>query len=222
MKFLILVFFFVPYLTSGQLSTLLLETLKKNPGLITTLQSNPELLKSVLGGAARGPKPQVDQCEPLRKQNKVLKQMVLAVTGSDPTSAAASDLFITEKLPRNQRILDPTQALLQKVAAVQQQQPAEPSISLKSILITPSATWTTSMTTTSYVTTVTHTETSEVPIILRGQRVIHESFFMIESAKLRLSSRWRQEMHFIGFKSPFLMSYFAFKTSYQAGFSRCQ
>lgn len=176
MKLCVLIFFFVPYLTSGQLSTLLLEALKKNPGLITTLQSNPELLKSVLSSQQQSRQPK-DQCEPLRKQNKVLKQMVLAVTGSDPTVAAeSSDLFITEELPRNQRILDPTQALLQRVV----DQPAgKPSISLKSKLITPSATWTTSMTTTSYVTTVTHTETSEVPIILRGSRVRFINFLKL-------------------------------------------
>ena len=74
---------------------------------------------------------------------------------------------------KSQQVVNPVQALLNQV---QQQQPQpqqqlKPSISLTSSLVTPPATWTTSMTTTSYVTTVTHTETQEVPIILRGQKV---------------------------------------------------
>ena len=47
-----------------------------------------------------------------------------------------------------------------------------PSVSLKSSLVTPSATWTTIHSTTSYETTVVHTESTEVPILWRGNKVI--------------------------------------------------
>ena len=47
-----------------------------------------------------------------------------------------------------------------------------PSVSLKSSLVTPTATWTTISSTTSYETTVVHTESTEVPILWRGNKVI--------------------------------------------------
>ena len=110
------------------------------------------------------PEPQqIDQCLSLRKQNKLLRQMIFSVTGSDPA----------ELLPEQPRsFVDPTQAFLNQLQGVSQKvEPPKLSTSLKSLLITPSATWTTSEMTTSYITTVTHTETSKVPILLRGQRV---------------------------------------------------
>ena len=47
-----------------------------------------------------------------------------------------------------------------------------PSVSLKSSLVTPSATWTTLHSTTSYDTTVIHTDSTEVPILWRGSKVV--------------------------------------------------
>ena len=92
--------------------------------------------------------------------------MIFSVTGSDP----ANLLPEIREQPRTLG-LDPTQALLNQLQGVSNPEPPKPSVSYKSVLITPSATWTTSEMTTSYVTTVTHTETSKVPILLRGQRV---------------------------------------------------
>ena len=46
-----------------------------------------------------------------------------------------------------------------------------PSVSLKSSLVTPSATWTTIHSTTSYATTVVHTDSTEVPILWRGSKI---------------------------------------------------
>lgn len=156
--FLVFLTLFVPFVTC-QLSQLLLETIKQNPAILSSLQNNPDLLRNILLNQQRNKPQEADQqCAALRKQNKLLKQMIFSVTGNEAI------------LPRQERILDPAQVLLQQV---EEEKPkfVEPQISLKSVLITPSATWTTSMTTTSYVTTVTHTETSEVPIILRGSRV---------------------------------------------------
>ena len=181
---------------TGQLSQLLIDTLKQNPSLLASLQNNPELLKSLLLQTQRSqqpiqvqsrptlpprrvaPKPQIsvqhqpDQCATLRKQNKLLRQMIFSVTGSDP-----ADIF--PEFREQPRSLDPTQLFINQlqqggngVSLKPEPAPApKPSISLKSVLITPSATWTTSEMTTSYITTVTHTETSKVPILLRGQRV---------------------------------------------------
>ena len=80
------------FLITGQLSQLLIDTLKQNPSLISSLQNNPELLKSLLLQTQRSQqpiqvqqprptlpprrvvpavKPQIvqDQCSTLRKQN---------------------------------------------------------------------------------------------------------------------------------------------------------
>ena len=168
--FIILVF--VPSIIHSQLSTqLLLQTLKQNPSL---LLSNPELLRRVIS-ATNQPQlsqpqlvqqPRRDECSALKKQNKLLRQMLSSVTGP----GVLNDLDFTESV-KSQQVVNPVQALLNQVQQQQPQQQLKPSISLTSSLVTPPATWTTSMTTTSYVTTVTHTETQEVPIILRGQKV---------------------------------------------------
>ena len=47
-----------------------------------------------------------------------------------------------------------------------------PSVSVRSQLVTPSATWTELLSTTSYQTTITQTETSEVPILWRGKKIV--------------------------------------------------
>lgn len=186
--------FLLPLCITGQLTQQLIDALKRNPALISSLQNNPELLKSLLLQTQRQnqqqqqqiqqPKPslpqalqqrrrlspepqQVDQCSTLRKQNKLLRQMIFSVTGSDP-----ADLF-PEFREQPRSFVDPTQAFLNQLQGVSQKvEPPKLSTSLKSVLITPSATWTTSEMTTSYITTVTHTETSKVPILLRGQRVV--------------------------------------------------
>ena len=174
--------------------------MKRNPALISSLQNNPELLKSLLLQTQRqnqqkqqiqqqqqqiqqlkpqslpqalqqrrrlSPEPQqVDQCSTLRKQNKLLRQMIFSVTGSDPAD------LLPEFREQPRSFVDPTQAFLNQLQGVSQKaEPPKLSTSLKSVLITPSATWTTSEMTSSYITTVTHTETSKVPIVLRGQRV---------------------------------------------------
>ena len=63
--------------------------------------------------------------------------------------------------------LNPSHALLNQL-----QVEKAPSVSLKSSLVTPSATWTTLHSTTSYQTTVVHTESTEVPILWRGSKVV--------------------------------------------------
>ena len=171
---------FVPLLCWGQLQQLL-STIQQNPALLTSLQSNPELLRTLLssGALTAQPVPQParrpkrptqlaqleDQCLAVKKQNKLLRQMVLSVAGED--SLNQLDILAPVNRPR-ENLIDPAALLLKQANSA----PVQPSISLKSELVTPAATWTTSMTTTSYVTTVTHTETSEVPIILRGKKVL--------------------------------------------------
>lgn len=186
--------FLLPLCITGQLTQQLIDALKRNPALISSLQNNPELLKSLLLQTQRqnqqqqqqiqqakpslpqalqqrrrlSPEPQqVDQCSTLRKQNKLLRQMIFSVTGSDPAD------LLPEFREQPRSFVDPTQAFLNQLQGVSQKaEPPKLSTSLKSVLITPSATWTTSEMTTSYITTVTHTETSKVPILLRGQRVV--------------------------------------------------
>ena len=89
--------------------------------------------------------------------------MIFSVTGSDPAD------LLPEFREQPRSFVDPTQAFLNQLQGVSQK--VEPPKLSNSVLITPSATWTTSEMTTSYITTVTHTETSKVPILLRGQRV---------------------------------------------------
>ena len=167
---------FVPSIIHSQLSTqLLLQTLQQNPSL---LLSNPELLRRVISATQQPqpqpqlvPQPRRDECSAIKKQNKLLRQMLSSVTGP----GVLNDLDFNESI-KSQQVVNPVQALLNQVQ--QAPEPPQPSISLTSSLVTPPATWTTSMTTTSYVTTVTHTETQEVPIILRGQKVfLLQNFF---------------------------------------------
>jgi len=173
MKKLFLILVFVPFIHSQLSTQLLLETLKQNPSL---LLSNPELLRTVISaGKTQQPQPRREDCSALKKQNKLLRQMLSSVTGP----GILNDLDFTESV-KSQQVVNPAQ-LLKPVA----QAPPKPTISLTSSLVTPPATWTTSMTTTSYVTTVTHTETQEVPIILRGQKVvttIYESHTQVVTA----------------------------------------
>jgi ribosomal protein L16 Arg81 hydroxylase len=95
--------FLLPLCITGQLTQQLIDALKRNPALISSLQNNPELLKSLLLQTQRQnqqqqqqiqqPKPglpqalqqrrrlndepqQLDQCSTLRKQNKLLRQMI--------------------------------------------------------------------------------------------------------------------------------------------------
>jgi len=183
----VLLLFLMPLCITGQLSQLLIQTLKQNPSLISSLQSNPQLLKSLLLQTQQQqqiqPKPSLprsfnqqprrlsqepqDQCTNLKKQNKLLRQMIFSVTGSDP-----ADLLPEFREQPRTSGLDPTQALLNQLQGVSKPEPPKPSYSYKSVLVTPAATWTTSEMTTSYITTVTHIETSKVPILLRGQRVV--------------------------------------------------
>lgn len=140
----------------------LLATLKQNPSLISSLQANPQLLSTLLA-SQQIQQPVVDQCASVKKQNKLLRQMILSVAGGHDLGQDLDILGLASE--QDQKVINPTEALLQQVARQQ------PQISLSTILVTPTPTWTTSMTTTSYITTVTHTETSEVPIILRGAKV---------------------------------------------------
>ena len=114
--------------------------------------------------------------------------MVLSVAGEDTLNQLD---ILAPVHSRRDKLLDPAAALLLNQAQNSiVQPPPQPSISLKSELVTPPATWTTSMTTTSYVTTVTHTETSEVPIILRGKKVrsVRSDRTMYLSSKLAISN----------------------------------
>lgn len=124
--------FLLPLCITGQLTQQLINALKRNPALISSLQNNPELLKSLLLQTQRQnqqqqqqiqqSKPQslpqalqqrrlqepqqIDQCLSLRKQNKLLRQMIFSVTGSDPA----------ELLPEQPRsFVDPTQAFFKSV-----------------------------------------------------------------------------------------------------------
>ncbi len=138
---------------------------------------------------------QQDQCSALRVQNARLRQMISAVLeGKDlppSSSSLPSDLtskrrtdFLTEALNhghhfqssggggrglgRPQRELNKAQLLLNRVA----QENKEPRVSLERVLVTPSATWSTLVDSSTFVTTVTESLTTELPIILRGSKVI--------------------------------------------------
>ena len=175
---------FVPLLCWGQLQQLL-STIQQNPALLTSLQSNPELLRTLLSSGALSAQPaqpaalaqarrpkrptqQEEQCLAVKKQNKLLRQMVLAVAGEDSLNQLDILAPVNNGRPR-ENLIDPAALLLKQANS---RAPVQPSFSLKSELVTPAATWTTSMTTTSYVTTVTHTETQSIPIFLRGKKVL--------------------------------------------------
>ena len=79
-----------------------------------------------------------------------------------------------------------------------------PSVSLKSSLVTPVATWTTLHSTTSYGTTVVHTDSTEVPILWRGSKVITTVYntetLSVTATEIKTSSKlvtptptWRTE-----------------------------
>jgi hypothetical protein len=176
-----------------QLQTLV-ETIKANPALLSRLQSNPEvlrLLQSQLNKQQQQQQQQpttprrqsflepqqpsfdVQQCSALKKQNQLLRQMILSVTGGEDITDLDFMLNRDQRrlLGQQQKPQNHRQNNHQNQGLLQHFVDAQPIISLKSVLVTPSATWTTSMTTTSYVTTVTHTETSSLPIIIRGKKV---------------------------------------------------
>lgn len=90
------------------------------------------------------------------------------IEGGDPDLGflEAEDEAIRPSFRRNQRELDTAQILLNQ--AVQN----KPTISLKTVLVTPTPTMSTFVETTSYVTTVVEEIVSKVPIILRGNKVI--------------------------------------------------
>lgn len=198
LTFLLSLLIFVPCLCAAQLQQLL-STIQQNPALLSTLQSNPELLRSLLSSTGKLSQPQQQQpssqfieseCSALKKQNKLLRNMVLSVAGEDTLNQLD---ILAPVHSRRDKLLDPAAALLLNQAQNSiVQQPPQPSISLKSELVTPPATWTTSMTTTSYVTTVTHTETSEVPIILRGKKVVttilEEGTQVVTATEIKTSS----------------------------------
>ena len=55
-------------------------------------------------------------------------------------------------------------------------QSLQPSVSLRSQLVTPIATWTQLLSSTSYETTLTQTESTEVPILWRGKKTVTTIF----------------------------------------------
>ena len=112
------------------------------------------------------------QCAALRQQNKRLKQIVRALTETDsglppPTRGVSSSenhlLFAAG--PRSQRELNPAQLLLQQAVEV-------PSVSVTRVLVTPTPTFSTDVQTTSYQTVITTSVTTELPILVRGQKIV--------------------------------------------------
>lgn len=168
----------------------LAQALQQNPQLAHQLQQNPELLANLreklveLNGQRhiqRQRQPRIrGRCNGLRKQNKLLRQMLLSVTDEnahadepdyadpfqfrndpnyeDPLQFEESQIHLSKKLSPVEVLLNQAQRL--------------PSASIKSSLVTPSATWSTIYSTTSYDTTFIHTESTEVPIFFRGNRII--------------------------------------------------
>lgn len=100
MKKLFLILVFVPFIHSQLSTQLLLETLKQNPSL---LLSNPELLRTVISaGKTQQPAPRRDTCSALKKQNKLLRQMLSSLTGP----GILNDLDFTESV-KSQQVVNP-------------------------------------------------------------------------------------------------------------------
>ena len=116
---------FVPSIIHSQLSTqLLLQTLQQNPSL---LLSNPELLRRVISATQQPqpqpqlvPQPRRDECSAIKKQNKLLRQMLSSVTGP----GVLNDLDFNESI-KSQQVVNPVQALLNQVQ--QAPEPPRPS-----------------------------------------------------------------------------------------------
>lgn len=129
------------------------------------------------------------QCNNLRKQNKLLRQMLLSETNDDildevpvdedPFQFDASQIHLSK--------LSPPNALLNQL-----QVEKAPSVSLRSSLVTPSATWTTLHSTTSYETVVVHTDSTEVPILWRGSMrlttVLNSETLTVTATEIKTSS----------------------------------
>ena len=62
--------------------------------------------------------------------------------------------------------------LLNNILVFFAQENKGPKVSVESVLVTPSATWSTVVESSSYLTTVTESLTTELPIILRGSKVV--------------------------------------------------
>ena len=169
--------------SSVQFQTLLLA-LQRNPALLQQLRGNPNLVKGLLlqqqqqKSSPASSIPLTDTCSDLRKQNARLKQMISAVLdGRDVDrllfnegGLKSSGLFPLANQARSQRELSQSAAknlLNQAVIA----KPPQPEVSLRSLLVTPTPTWTEVVATTSYETAVTREVTTELPIIVRGNKV---------------------------------------------------
>lgn len=178
-----------------QFQLALLKAIQQNPSLIQTIRSNPALVQSLLlqqQKSASSSVPQkvlypfssskglsdlglTDQCSALRHQNARLKQIIRAFTDDVPPAAAllhgglgggGDNLLLNQALGRSQRELNPAQLLLQQAV-----QDTTPKISVQKVLVTPSATWSTVVSSSLYETTVTTSLSTEVPIIIRGNKV---------------------------------------------------
>ncbi len=188
-------------LVALQRNPALVQQLRSNPALIRSLkaellkkQQQQQQQQQQHGAASRWsssrPKQRdEDQCGALRIQNARLKQMISAVLeGKDVASSSDLGLssspkrrtgFLEEALShghhvgrsqggRPQRELNKAQLLLNRVA----QENKEPRVTVERVLVTPSATWSTVVDSSTFVTTITESLTTELPIILRGSKVI--------------------------------------------------
>jgi hypothetical protein len=158
-----------PLTLSTQWQTLLL-TLQQNPSLVQQLRNNPTLFRNLQNGLAKPTSSPSDQCHMLKKQNERLKQIIQAFMEDNyhyPISSGDDYDLLNQALERRQRELNTAQLLLNQAARTN-----SVSTSVQRILVTPTPTWSTIVETSSYATLVTRPVSTEVPIILRGSKVI--------------------------------------------------
>ena len=106
--------------------------------------------------------PYNNQCRPFKKNCCLFLPQV-------PRGQELALDLLPSPAPSPANLLIPQQAKPVAAANLLQQLP---SISVHSQLVTPTATWTELLSTTSYQTTITQTETSEVPILWRGKKIV--------------------------------------------------
>jgi len=180
-----------PSATTGSQWQALLLAIQQNPALTRQLRASP-------GGPTLAALE--DDCSAVRAENLRLKQLLATLLSERTTTNSQPRLQGKELLAqaltggvhsptqRSQRELSPAQRLLNQVA---QRNVAgggsKPWTAVQQVLVTPTATWSEVVQSSTYLTTVSSDVTTELPILLRGSKVtttiVEPSMFTGEEEK---------------------------------------
>lgn len=164
---------------------LLLATLQRNPALLQQLRSNPavisQLQRTLLQQQKTSNPSQVSrhnrfsrpspsesqQCSQLKKQNAKLKKILRELTDIDD-----GDLLVAGESVRSQREFQALGGLRNQAGISRPLRAPQPSLSVKTVIVTPTPTWTTLVDSSVYKTVVTQEVPTEIPLIIRGSRMV--------------------------------------------------